>query len=290
MNKNINQKDYYNILIVTKNSTPEEIKKSYRKLSMKYHPDKNNGEDTKMKEITEAYSILGDSNKKKEYDLSRSLPNPEEILNMFFNNGTNIGEFNIPTNSNAFSFFSNLNNNMFNNNFVRPLVHKVYVTLEDVYNGNKIKTTITKTITVNNSKTNIYEELTINVPKNILDNDTIVIKQQGNIINNNKGDLKIKMILIEHDKYAVFNNNIIYNYSISLKEALCGFVLELTYLNNKKYKINNTNTIISPSFKKEINNMGLIKNGNTGKLIIMFSISFPKELPEETKTKLKELL
>ena len=286
----MNQKDYYKILDVNKNSTQQEIKKSYRKLSMKYHPDKNNGEDSKMKEITEAYSILGDINKKKEYDLSKNLPNPEDIINMFFNNGANIGEFNMPTNSDAFSFFSNLNSNMFNNNFVRPLVHKVYVTLEDVYNGNEIKTTITREIVINNNKTNVYEEITINVPKSILDNDTLILKNKGNVINNNKGDLKIKMILIEHNKFAVYNNNIIYNHTISLKEALCGFVLELTYLNNKKYKINNTNTIISPSFKKEINNMGLIKNGNTGKLIIMFSISFPKELPEETKTKLRELL
>jgi curved DNA-binding protein len=286
----MNQKDYYKILDVNKNSTPEEIKKSYRKLSMKYHPDKNKGEDSKMKEITEAYSILGDTNKKKEYDLSKNLPNPEDIINMFFNNGANIGEFNIPTNSDAFSFFSNLNSNMFNNNFVRPLVHKVYVTLEDVYNGSEIKTTITREIVINNNKTNVYEEISINVPKNILDNDTLILKNKGNVINNNKGDLKIKMILIEHNKFTLYNNNIIYNYTISLKEALCGFILELSYLNNKKYKINNTNTIISPSFKKEINNMGLLKNGNTGKLIIVFTILFPKELTEETKTKIKELL
>ena len=286
----MNKKDYYDILNIKKDSTQEEIKKSYRKLSMKYHPDKNNGEDSKMKEITEAYGILGNNNKKKEYDLATNLPNPEDIINMFFNNGASVREFNIPTNTNAFSFFSNLNTNMFNNNFVRPLVHKVYVTLEDVYNNNEIKTTITKIIAVNNNKTSVYEEITFKVPKDILDNDTILLKNQGNIINNNKGDLKIKMILIEHNKFAVYNNNIIYNHKLSLKDALCGFVLELSYLNNKKYKINNTNTIISPTFKKEINNMGLRKNGNTGKLIIMFTILFPKELTEETKTKIKDLL
>ena len=47
--------DYYKVLGVTNNSTPEEIKKSYRKLSLKYHPDKNNGDDTKFKQINEAY-------------------------------------------------------------------------------------------------------------------------------------------------------------------------------------------------------------------------------------------
>ena len=58
-------KKYYDILNVTKDNTSDEIKKSYRKLSMKYHPDKNNGEDSKMKELTEASSILGDPEKKK---------------------------------------------------------------------------------------------------------------------------------------------------------------------------------------------------------------------------------
>ena len=47
-------KDYYTILGVEKNATQDEIKKAYRKLSMKYHPDRNNGDDTQFKELNEA--------------------------------------------------------------------------------------------------------------------------------------------------------------------------------------------------------------------------------------------
>lgn len=64
-------KDYYGILGVNKNSSSEEIKKSYRKLSMKYHPDKNPGNkesEEKFKEISEAYSVLSNPKKKSEYD------------------------------------------------------------------------------------------------------------------------------------------------------------------------------------------------------------------------------
>lgn len=64
-------KDYYKILEVDKNSTADEIKKSYRKLAMKYHPDKNNGDpasEEKFKECAEAFEVLSDPKKKQEYD------------------------------------------------------------------------------------------------------------------------------------------------------------------------------------------------------------------------------
>ena len=64
-------KDYYNILGVDRNATDEQIKKAYRKMAMKYHPDKNNGDidsENKFKEAAEAYDVLSDSNKKSNYD------------------------------------------------------------------------------------------------------------------------------------------------------------------------------------------------------------------------------
>lgn len=65
------KRDYYEILSVTKTSTTDEIKSSYRKLAMKYHPDKNPGDkeaEEKFKELAEAYEILSDQNKKARYD------------------------------------------------------------------------------------------------------------------------------------------------------------------------------------------------------------------------------
>lgn len=64
-------KNYYDILWVTKTSSEEDIKKAYRKLAMKYHPDRNKWDKTaesKFKEINEAYGVLGDSAKRKQYD------------------------------------------------------------------------------------------------------------------------------------------------------------------------------------------------------------------------------
>ena len=61
-------KDYYNVLGVDKKASQEEVKKAFRKLAHKYHPDKGGGDEAKFKEISEAYSVLGDEKKRREYD------------------------------------------------------------------------------------------------------------------------------------------------------------------------------------------------------------------------------
>ena len=70
--KNNDSEDYYKILGIEKNATESEIKKAYRKLALKWHPDKNPNNkkeaEEKFKKINEAYSILSDKNKRNEYD------------------------------------------------------------------------------------------------------------------------------------------------------------------------------------------------------------------------------
>ena len=70
------EKDYYKTLAVSKGATADEIKKSYRKLARKYHPDANEGDakaEARFKEISEAYTVLSDDKRRKEYDEARSL-------------------------------------------------------------------------------------------------------------------------------------------------------------------------------------------------------------------------
>ena len=74
--KDFLEKDYYKALGVAKTAKPAEIKKSYRKLARKYHPDANKGDaaaEERFKEISEAYNVLSDEKRRKEYDEARSL-------------------------------------------------------------------------------------------------------------------------------------------------------------------------------------------------------------------------
>lgn len=77
-------KDYYQILDLSNNASVDEIKRAYRKLAMRYHPDRNHGKEEwahgKFKEINEAFSVLGDPKKKRQYDHFGMVGNTGDIF------------------------------------------------------------------------------------------------------------------------------------------------------------------------------------------------------------------
>ncbi len=79
--------DYYNTLGLTLEASEQDIKKAYRKLAMQYHPDRNGGNpesEKRIKEINEAYQILGDEEKRRRYDLQYRQPFENHV---FFEEG-----------------------------------------------------------------------------------------------------------------------------------------------------------------------------------------------------------
>ncbi len=322
--------DLYEVLGLDKNATNEEIKKAYRKLSLQHHPDRNNNsqESTELfKKIQNAYEILSDERKRKEYD-GGPLPadhfratrgsqgvhmnmnmDPSEVFNFFSKNifsmasnfanmGMNMAS-NINNGTSNSSNSSNTNMNMFNmenikNNLMKPppIVKNIEITLYKAYTGCTLPIEITRWIIENNVRREENETIYIDIPMGIDANELIILRERGNILSeNNKGDIKI-FIRITNDTEFIRNGlDLILNKTISLKDALCGFSFDMKYIDGKEYKINNSRgNIITNNYNKVVNNFGMKRDNHKGNLIINFNVKFPDHLSDEQIDKLSEIL
>ena len=166
---------YYKILGVNKNSSNDEIKKAYKKMALKYHPDKNKTTDTseKFKEISEAYQIL--TNKEKynntsNFNNSDDFVNANELFKEFFNRNT---MFTSAFNDDFFKdVFSNMNINVNNNINQNKVFSCSKQTTTTFQNGNKVETIIeinngnkkiTKIITDKNGNKTINNDINLNI-------------------------------------------------------------------------------------------------------------------------------
>ena len=136
------------------------------------------------------------------------------------------------------------------------------------------------------------EKIYINIKKGVDSGEIIIIKDKGNIINNSlKGDVKVHIKVENKSIFKREGLNLKFKKEITLKESLTGFVFDINHLNGKKYTINNdSGNIIPVNFLKEIDGLGMYRDGKTGKLMIEFNIIFPDKLSEEQIKKLKEIL
>jgi DnaJ-class molecular chaperone len=79
--------------------------------------------------------------------------------------------------------------------------------------------------------------------------------------------------------------------TITLKDSLCGFSFEVTYINGKSYTLNNNpGNIISSGFRKVIPNLGLERDQHKGNMVVVFNVQFPEKLTEEQIKVLRETL
>ena len=291
--------NFYNILGVNENATKDEIKKAYRGLQMKYHPDKNPGSQeaiTMTQKINEAYETLGDEQKKAEYDMVRNNPNPfirmnshgsggipmDDLFNMIFS-GNIPGMNGIPPGAKVHIFHGGPMNFQQAMNKPIPIMKTLQINMEQVLNGASLPLEIERWIIENGTKVFEKETLYVDIPPGIDDNEMIILREKGNIISEQcKGDIKINIKVQNNTLFKRSGLDLVFEKHISLKESLCGFTFELTYLNGKIYTLNNNKgNIVPPEYKKIYPEMGLKRGEHTGNMIIIFHVDFPEKLTEE---------
>lgn len=274
------RQEYLKVLGLDENASLEEIKKKYRKLSLKCHPDKEGGSNEEFIKISEAYEKLNSG----ELEMNNNNNN--------YNDHVNVEKFNA---SEFFHFFHNANPNFQNIRIDKPpaIIKKVDLTLKQCYLGGMIPVNIERNIFEGSVTKNENENIYVNINKGIDANEIIIFRGKGHINNNGvQGDVKIIFTIKEHENFERNGLDLIYKKTISLKEALCGCNFEMEHLSGKKYKITNsgTNTILTPNYIKIIPNLGMERDNHKGNLCIKFNVIFPSQLSKIQIESLEKIL
>ncbi|KAK5866159.1 hypothetical protein PBY51_020369 [Eleginops maclovinus] len=126
----VKETGFYDTLGVKPNATPDELKRAYRKLALKYHPDKNPTEGEKFKQISQAYEVLSDAKKREVYDRGG-----EKAIKEGGTGGGGGGCGNFASPMDIFDLFFGGGSRMHRERKGKNIVHQISVTLEDLYNG-----------------------------------------------------------------------------------------------------------------------------------------------------------
>ncbi|KAL2535252.1 DnaJ protein ERDJ3B [Forsythia ovata] len=323
---NIAAKSYYEILQVPKGASDEQIKRAYRKLALKYHPDKNQGNEEANKrfaEINNAYEVLSDGEKRSIYDRYGE----EGLKQHAASGGGRGGGMNI---QDIFSSFFGGGPTEEEEKIVKgdDVVVELDATLEDLYMGGSLKVWRDKNVIKSapgkrqcNCRNEVYHRqigpgmfqqmteqvceqcpnvkyeregyfITVDIEKGMQDGQEVVFYEDGEPkIDGEGGDLKFRIRTAPHDLFTREGNDLRTTVTITLVQALVGFEKTIKHLDEHLVDISSKG-ITKPKevrkFKGE--GMPLHFSNKKGDLYVTFEVLFPTSLTEDQKTKIKEIL
>lgn len=287
--------DYYNILGVEKNASDAEIKKKYRKLAMKYHPDKTKGDKTleeKFKKISEAYAVLSDPKKRKEYDTFGSSGfqqrYSQEDIFRGFDFGDILKDFGFGGFGGSGGGFGNMGGFSSRGRGQQQamkgsdLIYELPLTLQDIAKG------ITKTISINHSGSN--QQVSVKIPKGMIAGKKIRLPGKGEAsrYGGPAGDLFIKSKIIADPVFYAEDYDLNINREIKISEAIAGTSVIVPTIEGKELSLKiPSGTQHKTKMRLPGHGLPYMKKGKIGDLYVHIHVNIPKELDAE-QTKILE--
>jgi curved DNA-binding protein len=296
-------KDYYNILGVNKNASDEEIKRAFRKLAMKYHPDKNPNKkeaEDRFKEINEAYAVLSDKEKRKQYDtfgaegfhqrftqedIFRGFDFDDILSNLFGGRGKR--EFRSGGRG-GFDFGDLFGQTAYQNMGRRPqkgedILYELTISLEESALGGEKQISYRK-----NGK---IEEVSVKIPRGIPSGKKLRLSGKGMEGRNGgpPGDLYLQINVKEHPFFIREGDNLIVDKEINFSDAVMGTTVEVPTLEGKKVVKVPPGT--QSHTKMRLKGIGVPRFQGEGKgdQYVKVIVKVPKRLTEKSRKLVEEL-
>jgi curved DNA-binding protein len=293
--------DYYKLLGVDKSATDSEIKKAYRKLAMKYHPDHTKGDkgaEEKFKKISEAYAVLSDKEKRREYDTFgsegfRQRFSQEDIFrgfdfgDIFKEFGFGGGGFSGGRGSRMHFGGSPFGSQAHHQQAAvkgSDLVYEMSLTLQEVATGSSKM--------VNFQNQGQIEKLTVKIPKGMISGKKLRLAGKGSPspYGGPPGDLYIKSKVLPDPVFSAEDYNLYINREVKLSEALLGTSISVPTITGKQLNLK-IPPGTKPGTKMRLAGHGLpsMKGDLKGDLFVRIQVTLPTELSPEQKDLVQQL-
>ena len=283
-------KNYYSVLGLPNSASDDEIKKSYRKLAMQYHPDRNEGDkkaEDKFKDISEAYAVLGDKKKRNQYDQYGS-----EGFHQKYSQEDIFRDFDMDDILRGFGFggrggspFQGQERSGFDNPFshgrppnreaqIPPVKKECTISFEESAMGCQ------RTISI--ARNGTHEETSVKIPAGIAHGKVLRVKGKGqrSLTGNRRGDLHLLIHVLPHPLFRREGRDVVIDAEIKLTQALLGATIEVETLSGiKSVKVPSGS---QNGTKLRLKEVGVkFSSGLRGNQLVKLMVKIPKEITQE---------